>query len=285
MFTFTHPHADMLVPDGTEPEQALARTTHLAISAHQDDLEIMAFHGILQCYGISEKWFTGVVCSDGAGAPRSGIYAHYTDQEMKQVRLNEQRDAARVGKYSAMLQLGYPSKAIKDPADTRLEQELANVLEITRPTIVYTHNPADKHATHVGVVVVVINAIRRLPRDQRPTLVYGCEVWRDLDWVPDEKKVVLDVGGRDNLAAALLGVFDSQIVGGKRYDLATLGRRRTHATFLESHATDTLEAATYAVDLTPMIQDDGVDIVEGITKLIEDFRQVVTQQLYQMLGH
>ena len=102
----------------------------------------MAFHGILQCYGISDKWFTGVVCSDGSGSPRSGIYANYTDQEMKQVRLHEQRDAARVGKYSVMLQLGYPSQAIKDPADTRLEQELATILQATRPDIVYTHNPA-----------------------------------------------------------------------------------------------------------------------------------------------
>jgi hypothetical protein len=28
----------------------------------------------------------------------------------------------------------------------------------------------------------------------------------------------MDVSGRDNLAAALNGVFDSQIAGGKRYD-------------------------------------------------------------------
>ena len=40
----------------------------------------------------------------------------------------------------------------------------------------------------------------------------------------DPDKVALDVQDRESLTAALLGVFDSQITGGKRYDLATAGR-------------------------------------------------------------
>ncbi len=284
MFTLRNANADIFIPDGAPVEQALQRTTHLAISAHQDDIEIFGFHGILQCYGLPEKWFTGVVCTDGAGSPRSGIYANYTDDDMKRVRLQEQRDAAQVGKYAAQLQLGYPSKAIKDPADTRLEEELADILRATRPEVVYTHNPADKHITHVGVLVAALKAIRMLPPAERPQRVYGCEVWRDLDWMPDAKKVALEVGGRDNLAAALLGVFDSQIAGGKRYDLATLARRKAHATYLESHATDVFDSATFAVDLTPVTQQDGVDIVAFVSGLIDEFRQAVTQQLNQMLG-
>jgi hypothetical protein len=55
--------------------------------------------------------------------------------------------------------------------------------------------------------------------------VLGCEVWRDLDWLLDSDKVALDSSAKPELAAALLKVFDSQISGGKRYDLATLGRR------------------------------------------------------------
>ena len=31
------------IPDGTEEEQALERTTHLCIAAHQDDIEFMAY--------------------------------------------------------------------------------------------------------------------------------------------------------------------------------------------------------------------------------------------------
>ena len=63
-------------------------------------------------------------------------------------------------------------------------------------------------------------------------------MWRDLDWLNDDDKQVLNVEAHENLAAALLGVFDSQIAGGKRYDLATMGRRRAHATYHASHGTD-----------------------------------------------
>ncbi len=49
-----------------------------------------------------------------------------------------------------------------------------------------------------------------------PQKIYGCEVWRDLDWIVDSDKVVFDVGAHENLAVALTGVFDPQISGGKK---------------------------------------------------------------------
>ena len=74
----------------------------------------------------------------------------------------------------------------------------------------------------------------------------GCEIWRDLDWLKDSDKEVLPVDRFKNLAAALSGVFDSQIRGGKRYDAAVAGRRMSHATFFESHATDKADALAVA---------------------------------------
>ena len=71
----------------------------------------------------------------------------------------------------------------------------------------------------------------------------------------DTDKVAFDVSAHGNLAAALMGVYDSQICGGKRYDLATTGRRLAHATYSESHAVDVAEALIYAMDLTPLIAD------------------------------
>lgn len=275
-------NADIFIPDGLELEKALNRTTHLGIAAHQDDLEILAFHGILQCYGISDQWFTGVVCTNGAGSPRSGVYANYTDEDMQHLRLQEQRTAASIGKYAAMIQLGYPSNAVKDPTNPHPDEDMIEIFKATNPQIVYTHNPADKHTTHIAVMLSVLKAIRALPREHRPQKLYACEVWRDLDWLPDNRKVVLDVGGRDNLAESLLGVFDSQIAGGKRYDLATLGRRRANATYLESHATDIMEGATYAIDLSPLIYDDNIDVVVFILQLIDEFRNLVKQQFYQL---
>jgi LmbE family N-acetylglucosaminyl deacetylase len=239
----------------------------------------MAFHGILQCYEIPDRWFTGVVYTNGAGSPRSGVYANYSDEDMQRVRLIEQRTAASIAKYAAMLQLGYPSKAMKDQANPHPVEDMMAILTATRPQVVYTHNPADKHATHVAVMLTVLKAIRALPPEQRPQKLYGCEVWRDLDWLPDNRTVVLDVGGRDHLAAALLGVYDSQIAGGKRYDLATMGRRRANATYLESHATDVFESATFAIDLSPLIQDDKTDVGTFVLQLIDEFRASIAQQL------
>src|SRR5690349_17069205 len=84
---FDNPGADVFVPDGVEPLGALARTTHLCIAAHQDDVEIMAYHGIAECFGKADKWFSAVVVTNGAGSPRNGIYAGYSDDEMQKVRL------------------------------------------------------------------------------------------------------------------------------------------------------------------------------------------------------
>ena len=84
--------------DGTEEEQALARITYLCIAAHQDDIEFMAYAPIAECFGSKDKWFGAIIVTDGAGSPRSGLYADYTDEQMKEVRIVEQKKAATVGK-------------------------------------------------------------------------------------------------------------------------------------------------------------------------------------------
>src|SRR5579864_3849469 len=145
--------ADLFVPDGLDVPAALARTTHLAISAHQDDIEIMAYHGIAQCFGSRDRWFTGVVATNGAGSPRTGIYGSYTDLEMQKVRLVEQRKAAYVGEYACQIQLGFSSSEVKDPNGAAVVADIEQILIATRPEVVYLHNLADKHDTHVAVAM------------------------------------------------------------------------------------------------------------------------------------
>src|ERR1044071_687877 len=115
---FHKPGADLFVPDGSDPSQALARTTHLCIAPHQDDIEIMAYHGIAECFGRKDRGFPGVVVTNGAGSPRSGIYGQYTDEEMQKVRLHEQRKAAYVGEYACQIQLGFTSGQVKNAGET-----------------------------------------------------------------------------------------------------------------------------------------------------------------------
>jgi LmbE family N-acetylglucosaminyl deacetylase len=274
----------LFVPDGMPFPGSLQRVTHLGIGAHQDDLEFMAFHGILSCFASEDKWFGGVTCTNGAGSSRSGPYTEFSDREMMAIRRQEQNTAAVIGGYAAMIQLDYPSSAVKSPTATELKDDLKEILTACRPEVVYTHNPADKHDTHIGVTIAALLAMRELPRDQRPKQVIGCEVWRNLDWLPDSEKVLMDVSGRDNLAAALNGVFDSQIAGGKRYDLATLGRRAANATFFDSHSTDASTQLIFGIDLTPLITDDSSDIVDYVCNLIDHFKDDVRLKLSHRLG-
>lgn len=274
---FISQSAEIFVPDGQSEQKALSRTTDLCIAAHQDDIEIMAFGPTVRCYGHPDSWFTGVVVTDGAGSPRSGIYEQYTDEQMKQIRITEQKNAATVGGYAAQFLLGYKSSDVKDGKNLNTVEDIAEIIRQCRPETVYTHNLADKHDTHVAVALRTIAAIRSLQAEQRPKKVYSLEVWRGLDWLCDEDKTCFDTSSHPNLAAALLGVYDSQIAGGKRYDSAALGRRLANATFFASHDTDESESLSYGLDITALI--DGPDCFEFIDLLINRMRDEVRERI------
>ena len=271
--------AELFVPDNLPADEALARTTHLCLAAHQDDIEIMAANPILTCFQQKDKWFTGVVVTDGRGSPRDDLYKDYSDEDMRVVRFIEQKKAAFVGEYAAQVMLDYPSKMIKDGANQQAVDDFVKLLKATRPQFVYTHNLADKHDTHVGVALKVIEAVRQLPQKERPEKLYGCEVWRDLDWMTDTDKVPFDCSAHENLQMALVGVFDSQISGGKRYDLATMGRRKAHATYFASHGTDATTGLSFGMDLTPLIADPAIDPGVYVQEYIQRFAQEVVDRV------
>jgi len=279
MLILKNPAAEIYIPDGTPVEKALPRTTHLAIGAHQDDIEIMAVDGILKCYQKPAAWFAGAVVTNGSGSPRSGLYAGTTDEEMQKIRVVEQKRAAFLGDYGAQVFLGYPSVDVKDPDNRTIIEDIKTLVSATSPKVIYTHNLADKHATHVGLAVKVIQALRELPVEQRPDKVYGCEVWRDLDWMMDVEKVVFDVSALENLQMALVGVFDSQVSGGKRYDLAAMGRRMANATFFASHSTNEAERLLFGMDLLPLVQDNSLEIKDYVLDFIHRFAADVSTMI------
>ncbi len=279
---FHNPNAEIYAPDGSPADKALARTTHLGIAAHQDDIEIMAFHGILECWGKSDKKFSSVTVTNGSGSPRDGVYANYTDEQMQVVRRTEQKKAANLGDYAAHVFLDYSSSAVKDGKNANVVEDLKVLLGAVKPQVIYTHNLADKHDTHVAVVLRVIRALRELPAASRPQKLYGCEVWRNLDWLNDKDKVVFDVSAHENLATSLVGVFDSQIAGGKRYDLATMGRRRANATYFESHGTDVATSIIFGIDLTPLIADASIAPQDYIASFIRGFADDVSSRLSKL---
>ncbi len=274
--------AELFIPDELPSEDALSRTTHMGIGAHQDDLEIMALAGILECFQREDKWFCGVVVTNGSGSPREDLYKDFTDDDMRLIRRKEQKKAAIVGEYSAQVLLDYSSSAVKGGDKKGVIDDLMRILQAAKPEVVYTHNLADKHDTHVGVTLRVIEAIRNLDDEDQPKKVYGCEVWRDLDWIADQDKVTFDVSAHENLQAALLGVFDSQISGGKRYDLATMGRRRANATYFESHGADVVTGMIYAMDLTPLIVDPNLGFHEFLDGFVERLSMDMQERLTRL---
>lgn len=280
-FQFSRADADVLAPDGGDPRTALARTTHLAIGAHQDDLEIFGYHGIAECLGRDDRSFTGVTVTDGRGSPRSGPFAAMTDEQMAAVRREEQRRAAELGRFGLVVQLAHPSAVVKS-GDVAVVADLAAVLAGCRPQILYTHNPADRHDTHVAVFMRTLEAVRRIPRDARPARVLGCEGWRDLDWLPREFRVELPVEPHGTLANDLVAVFQSQIAGGKRYDLAVEGRRRANATFGDSHSVDSAEGVILAMDLTELFHDDTADPVAFIETRVNALRADIAARLLKV---
>jgi LmbE family N-acetylglucosaminyl deacetylase len=271
--------ADIYIPDGKSEDEALARVTHLGVGAHADDLELLAGHAILASHQKTDRSFAGVICADGAASPRSGPYASRNADEMKEIRRQEQRAAAESGAYGVLIQLGYPSPVIKDTKNPALEQDLLRIMEACRPQAVFSHNLADKHDTHVAVAAALIRAIRWMNQAERPQKLYGCEIWRGLDWLEDKEKVSFDLSGADPLLTSLLREFKSQIGGGKRYDTAFMGRLRANAAFQDPQAADQAKLVLLAMDLTPLIRDNTADMADFVAARIERFKNDVLARI------
>lgn len=277
--------ADIYLPAtsaGLTSDAALARTTHLCVIAHQDDIEINAYPPVAECYGRTDRFFTGVVMTNGAGSARTGKFASVTDAQMQGIRRDEQRLAADIGKYNLQLQLGHASGDVKKPGHLGVRADLVTIFGGCAPQVVYLHQPMDKHDTHVACFMRCIEAIRTLPRDRRPKRVLGVEGWRDLDWLADADKVPLDASPNPELAEKLINVFESQVAGGKRYDRAAFGRRAANATFFASHATDTASSLAFAIDLTPLVQNEMISPLDFALNHVDRFRSDVATRLRQL---
>lgn len=271
--------ADFFIPDGKTEDEALKRVTHLGVGAHPDDLELLAGHAILECQKKGDGSFAGVVCADGAGCPRSGPFARNSEDEMKEIRRQEQRAAAALAGYGLLVQLGYRSRDVRDGKNPALEQDLLVLLEATRPHVVYCHDLADRHDTHVAVSAALIRAIRWLKPEDRPQKLFGCEVWRGLDWLDDKEKVIFDLAGADPLLAEALREHKSQLQGGRRFDAAFIGRLRANAAFQKPLTTGPEKLALLAMDLTPLIRDPGLDLADFVAERIGRFQADVCSRI------
>jgi len=272
------PGSSVFCPGGRPVADAFRSTRQLGVVAHADDLEIAAIKGILDCFDAPEPAFSGIVVCDGLGAPgRAG-----TDAEYGARRRQEQERAATLGRYAAVVFLDHPSARVR-AAEAAVASDLDEVLAHFSPELVYTHSLLDAHDTHVAVALQLIEALRRQPPELRPRQVIGCEVWRDLDWLPEPERMALDVGERTDLQRELIRVFASQTEG-KRYELATMGRRQAHATFRHPDRADETSGLVFGVDLTPLLAPDAPTAREFALGLVDALRRDVEERFARLTG-
>ncbi len=239
--------------------ELLCKTTRLGIGGHPDDNEIMAHSGIAACYQQSTERFTSVVITDGAGGTRGGAYAHLSDSELTHLRELELKKAATLGDFLALINLNYTSDDVRTKKQEKVRSDLVQILQATRPQVVYIHNLFDDHDTHQAAAIRAIEAMRLLPATSMPGRVYGCEVTGSLDWY--REKVRLDDTAHPELARKLLNIFDSQSENGRSYPYATICRRESNAIFDRDNKKGP-RAITYAMDLTMLIHHPEVQLDE-----------------------
>ena len=250
---------------------------YLCICAHQDDCEIMAIHGILKGYYSKSSSFALVETTDGRGSVRNGKYKNFSDTQMMEVRIKEQELASEIGRYHSLYMLNYSSSEAKDDTNEDIINEYIKIIKDLKPEVIYTHSILDKHKTHVAVAIKVIEAIKRLDNKDRPKVIYGCEVWRSLDWIKDERKIGLDVSRNKRLQKKLLSCFESQNLGGKDYINSTIGRRYQNATYYRSHDLDGCKMMSYVVDLKPLVDQPNLTIKEYALSFVDDLQKEVEE--------
>ena len=279
--TFVRSDAEMYIPDGVSQETALSRADILAICAHPDDLEVMAVPGILKAYAQGGLRFFGIVATNGVGSMRSVDYLDRSYLEMREVRIGEQKEAARLGRYSGLALLNYESGEVKDACFSEIDADLKNLIKEIRPEEVYLHNPFDRHDTHIAVCVRAISALRAVAAETgwRPERVYGCEHWRGLDWLVHCDRVALPVHDPEHIADQLLHVYASQMMDVRKFDQAVRCRRVVNATYQEGHAIGSEQEVAYAVDLLPLVEDPTIKMVDYVRHTVDRFRSDIVSRL------
>ena len=254
-------------------------TNLLAIGAHHDDIEVMAMDGILKAYGSKKYSFYACVLSDGAHFSKMGKYSDISDKEMIETRNQEQIRASQIGEYANLVFLKHTREDIENNEKDVVIKNIQKVILEVQPDVVYTHNIFDKGDIHTLTAIRVIEAILGLEEDKRPRLLYGCEIFRSLDWLPDKYKVVFDLSENKELQSRLIGVYDTRMEQSRNYNKAVVGRKLAHATFGNSNSSiDEEKLIWYGINLTPVIQK-GITLDEYCVKILNDFNKELLEYI------
>lgn len=251
---------------------------NIVIAAHKDDGEMIGIKAIDDSFKKDES-LVMIILTNGSGCPRIGEYASISDEDMVEIRTAEQKRAAEIGRYNTLYLLDYSSKLVQEK-DKKIKQEIVEILN-RYPNVenIYIHNPFDRHKTHVATCEISVQAIKEVYSHGRlPNLkkVLGVEIWRCLDWLPDNFKVVIDTSGSEFLSQNIMSVFVSQNLA-KKYDEAIIARRLANATFNSSHESNAYTSLTYAIDLIGVVTNVNKKLLDLLTNVLDLFEKNLRQ--------
>lgn len=263
-------------------QAALARTTHVGVGAHQDDVEIMAGPMLLKN---KDSWMT-VIVTDGAASKSvlNGVATDLTPRQLTDMRQREQREAARETG-TPVIQLKYPSAAVGGHMGEGKREEAAFALgtlfaAMPRTQEVFGHNPIDKHATHLGVLAVQTAALRAAKPPQLKN-VYAMEVWGGLTGIPESQLSMFVVEDGKDLAAinTLVGKYQSQIQGqGRDYAATTTARMVGHGGYVSNpHLSNPPVGMVIGLDITDFAKGESCDMGALAKELLERAAAIKTR--------
>jgi LmbE family N-acetylglucosaminyl deacetylase len=264
--------------DHVSYEDMISRSTHIGIAAHHDDLEIMAFHAISQCFESQDLSFLGIILTDGANSPRTNEYRNTRNSEMIELRKKEQIEACRRGKYGGIIFLNLTSDQVKKN-DPRLRQNLKQIVRLAKPLEIILHNPFDFHPTHRASFFYTLETLESFQPSIEKSTIIASEVWGSLEWLPKQYRIIMDTSGSKNLAHDLLSCFSSQIQGGKNYLEATLGRRISNATFHHFDATDERYSMNFGLNMNLYFKAHPQKIKDFLEDILETHKNQTLDEL------
>jgi glucosamine-6-phosphate deaminase len=255
-------------------QAALAKTTHVGVGAHQDDIEIMAGPMLLK----NKDHWMNIIVTDGAASKSilNGMATELTPKQLTDMRQREQREAARETG-TPVIQLKYPSAAVNGHMGEGKRQEAAFALgtlfsAMPKTEEVFGHNPIDKHATHLAVLAVQTAALRAAQHKNLKN-VYAMEVWGGLTGIPEAQLSMFVVEDGRDLAAinTLIGKYQSQIQGqGRDYAATTTARMVGHGGYVSNpHLNNPPEGMVIGLNITDFTKGESNDMGALAKELLE----------------
>lgn len=255
---------------------------YVCICAHPSDCEIMAIDGIQRGYRAKKYTFAAVITTDGSDSERNGKLQKASNRRIASMRMSEQKKAATLGRYNSVYFMNYKPEQARNQEDEDIVNEYVEIIKELKPRIIYTHSILDRDPTHVAVAVKVINALRKLRKTQMPALLYGCEVWRDLDWVDPSKVVSFDVSHNIRLQKQLIMVHKSQNLS-RDYLNAAVGRRYVNATFSKSEKKKEAKLTSRAINMTTLLRRKEFPIKRFAMSFIDDLYSEINDSMDRAL--